>query len=329
MIFAQAYWLLLFLLFPLVYWLRLKGAPRSLIGGRHNPALEQASWRSRIPRWMAWTPWLILSCIGLALARPQWLRITEKINADALDIVLSLDISPSMLSRDFSPDRLSVAKRVAIDFVQKRPFDRLGLVAFSGEAFTQCPLTNDRNVIQRFIQELETGRIEDGTDIGRGLATAINRLAQSPSKSKIIILLTDGENTVDGPIPPEQAIEIAKSLGVRVYTIGTGTEGIVMSPIGRNLDGSYEFRPRAVHFNTDLLEKIARETSGKFYRAFSEKDLEGIYAEIDRLEKTRVEITKAQRNLDLFPWLIGAAVLLLLFDCWAKWLWIRTIHEYV
>lgn len=268
--------------------------------------------------------WAALGFLVLAMARPQKKWEQEKIKADALDIVLALDISPSMLSRDFDPDRLSVAKRVAIDFVEKRPYDRLGLVAFSAEAFTQCPLTTDRRVVQAFIRELQTGRLEDGTAIGMGLATAVNRLKDSPSRSKVVILLTDGENNA-GYISPMQAAEIAQSLGVRVYTVGIGTEGVVMSPAQRLPDGSYAFAPRHMMFDTDLLREIAKVTDGKFYRAYSEQDLEGIYAEIDRLEKTKIEVSMVRRTTDYFHWFIGAAAALLLLEMLGQWWLFRTI----
>jgi Ca-activated chloride channel family protein len=257
------------------------------------------------------------------MSRPQKKWEEEKVKADALDIVLALDISPSMLSKDFEPDRLAVAKRVAIDFVEKRPYDRLGLVAFSAEAFTQCPLTTDRKVVQSFIRELQVGRLEDGTAIGMGLATAINRLKDNVSKSKIVILLTDGENNA-GYISPEQAAEIARSLDVRVYTVGIGTEGIIMSPSQRLPDGSYAFAPRHMTFDTELLNRIAGETGGKFYRAYSEEDLEGIYEQIDRLEKTQVEVSTIRRTTDYFHQFISLAVVLLFLEIISRWWILRT-----
>ena len=282
------------------------------------------SFRAKIRNKLSWLRWLALALLILAMARPQRKWEEEKIKADALDIVLSMDISPSMLSRDFDPDRLSVAKRVASDFAAKRPHDRIGLVAFSAEAFTQCPLTTDRRVVQTFINELAVGRLEDGTAIGMGLATAVNRLKDSPSLSKIVVLLTDGENNA-GYIAPLKAAEIAQTLGIRVYTVGIGTEGVVMSPAQRNPDGSYSFAPRFMKFDTQLLEEIAAATGGKFYRAFSERDLEAIYAEIDRLEKTKIEISTVRRTTDYFHWLIGATVVLLLIEILGIWGLLRSV----
>lgn len=320
---ASPLWLLLFL--PLA-WLWRRGSTEAvtLRMPQSNQAFQGQTWRSWVrPRWQA-LRWMTLALLILAMARPQRKWQEEKVKADALDIMLAMDISPSMLSKDFDPDRLSVSKKVASDFVEKRPHDRLGLVAFSAEAFTQCPLTSDRKVVQTFIRELTVGRLEDGTAIGMGLATAVNRLKDSPSRSKIVILLTDGENNA-GYISPLQAADIAQSLGVRVYTVGIGTEGIVMSPAQRNPDGSYSFAPRQMMFDTELLEKIAEQTKGKFYRAYSERDLEGIYAEIDRLEKTKIEVSSIQRTKDYYEWLVSLAVILLLVEILGRWTILRAV----
>jgi Ca-activated chloride channel homolog len=316
MILASPLWLLLLL--PLVFLWR-RGAKTSFFRmPQTGHSLGGGTWRARARRWLPGLRWAALALLVVALARPQRKWQEEKIKADALDIVLAMDISPSMLSKDFDPDRLAVAKKVAADFVEKRPHDRLGLVAFSAEAFTQCPLTTDRRVVQTFIQELTVGRLEDGTAIGMGLATAVNRLKDSPSRSKIVILLTDGENNA-GYIAPLKAAEIAQTLGVRVYTVGIGTRGIVLSPTQRNPDGTYDFSPRRMDFDTQLLLQIAEMTSGKFYRAYSERDLEGIYEEIDRLEKTKIEVTTVRRTTDYFHWCIAAAVALLLLEALGRW----------
>jgi len=319
---ADPVWLLLFLPLALLIVRRKSGI--SLRLPHSNSAMGDLSFRAKIRNKLSWLRWLALALLILAMARPQRKWEEEKIKADALDIVLSMDISPSMLSRDFDPDRLSVAKRVASDFAAKRPHDRIGLVAFSAEAFTQCPLTTDRRVVQTFINELAVGRLEDGTAIGMGLATAVNRLKDSPSLSKIVVLLTDGENNA-GYIAPLKAAEIAQTLGIRVYTVGIGTEGVVMSPAQRNPDGSYSFAPRFMKFDTQLLEEIAAATGGKFYRAFSERDLEAIYAEIDRLEKTKIEISTVRRTTDYFHWLIGATVVLLLIEILGIWGLLRSV----
>ncbi len=321
---ASPVWLLLFLPLWLLWRYRQGQDDIAMRMPQSNQIFAGKTWRSRVRLHWQWLRWAALVCLVLAMSRPQRKWQEEKVKADALDIVLALDISPSMLSKDFDPDRLSVAKKVAADFVENRPHDRIGLVAFSAEAFTQCPLTNDRKVVQTFIRELTVGRLEDGTAIGMGLATAINRLKDSPSRSKLVILLTDGENH-SGYITPLQAADIALSLGVRVYTVGIGTEGIVMSPAQRNPDGSYVFAPRRMAFNTELLEQIASITKGKFYRAYSERDLAGIYAEIDRLEKTKIEVSAVQRTKDYFEWFVALAVALLLLELLGKWSVLRSV----
>lgn len=326
MLLAAPLWLLLLLPIGGLFWRerRRKAGGMFLRLPQDNAPLGATTWRARAQRFLPWLRWLAIVALALAMARPQKKWEQEKIKADAVDIVLSLDISPSMLSRDFEPDRLAVAKRVAIEFVEKRPYDRLGLVAFSAEAFTQCPLTTDRRVVQTLIDELQVGRLEDGTAIGMGLATAVNRLKDSQSRSKVVILLTDGENNA-GYISPMQAAEIARALNVRVYTVGIGTEGIVMSPAQRLPDGTYAFAPRHMTFDTELLKQMAQETGGKFYRAYSERDLEGIYAEIDQLEKTRIEVSTVRRTTDYFHWFITVAVALLLLEILGRWWLLRTV----
>mgnify|MGYP002397557680 CR=1 FL=1 len=327
MVFAQPYWFLLLLLPVLLYWRQRRAGHKGqlLLRMPGRSVMRQGmSWRARVRRWLPGLRWLALGFLALAMARPQRQWQEEKVKADALDIILALDISPSMLSRDFDPDRLTVAKEVAINFVENRPYDRLGLVAFSAEAFTQCPLTTDRRVIQQFLRDLQVGRLEDGTAIGMGLSTAVNRLKDSPSRTKIVILLTDGENNA-GYIPPMKAAEIAKTLGIRVYTVGIGTQGIVMSPARRNPDGSYDYAPRQMDFDTGLLMEIAALTGGQFYRAWSEKDLAGIYDEIDRLEKTKIEVTTVRRTTEYYFWFVGIAVAFLLFESLLRWTLLRSV----
>jgi len=325
-ILAAPLWLLLLLPLGLLFWRmrRKAGSGMAMRLPQDNTPFSGSTWRAWAQRRLPALRWIALALLVLAMARPQKKWEQEKIKADAVDIVLSLDISPSMLSRDFEPDRLAVAKRVASDFVEKRPYDRLGLVAFSAEAFTQCPLTTDRRVVQSLLGELQVGRLEDGTAIGMGLATAVNRLKDSESRSKVVILLTDGENNA-GYIAPMQAAEIAQSLGVRVYTVGIGTEGIVMSPAQRLPDGTYAFAPRHMTFDTELLRQIAEVTQGKYYRAYSEQDLEGIYDDIDRLEKTKIEVSVIRRTTDYFHWFIAAAVAFLLLEILGRWWLLRTV----
>jgi len=326
-ILAQPIWLLLLLLLPLLAWRRRRAGKQDLLVllMPDREALKGGiTWRVWARRWLPGMRWTALALLALAMARPQELWEEQKIKADAVDIMLALDISPSMLSRDFEPDRLTVAKQVAANFVENRPYDRLGLVAFSAEAFTQCPLTTDRRVVQQFLRDLQVGRLEDGTAVGMGLATAVNRLKDSPSKSKVVILLTDGESNA-GYISPLKAAEIAQKLSIRVYTVGIGTNGIVMSPARRNPDGSYDYAPRQMEFNTELLGEMASMTGGKFYRAWSEEELQGIYSEIDQLEKTKIEVTVIRHQTDFFYWFVGVAVVLLLLESLLRWTLLRSV----
>jgi len=324
MLLAQPFWLLLLLPAWWLIWRRRRSdtplALSSAIDG-----VTFANWRSRVRKHLFWLPWMAVTCLCFAMTRPQHRWQEEKIKAEALDIVLTMDISLSMLSRDFEPDRLDVAKRVAIDFARKRPYDRIGLVAFEAEAFTQCPLTTDKNVVQGFIRELQVGRLEHGTAIGMGLATAVNRLKDSESPGKIVILITDGENNA-GYIAPMKATELAATFGIRVYTVGIGTDGVVMSPEGQNADGSYYFAPRMMNFDTELLVEMAHATQGRFYRAQSEQDLASIYDEIDRLEKTKVEIKTLQRTREYFYWPLVAGLILLLVEFFISRVWMRSVN---
>jgi Ca-activated chloride channel family protein len=325
MTFADPLWFLLALPVTWLLW-RWSKAPRAAMLVPVSTAYISASgWRISTLRHLQWFHRISLVLLIMAMARPQRHWTEEKVKADALDIVLAMDISPSMLSRDFDPDRLAVAKQVAVDFVEKRPHDRIGLVAFSAEAFTQCPLTADKKMVQNFIRELAVGRLEDGTAIGMGLATALNRIKSSEAKSKIVILLTDGENNA-GDISPTQAAELAATLGIRVYTVGIGTEGYVMSPVQRAPNGSYLFSPRYVTFDTELLQQMAAMTNGRFFRAYSERDLAGIYNEIDKLEKTRIEVSTFQRTTELAGYFILAALIFIFSELMLRWLVVRTIN---
>ncbi|MBS1772876.1 MAG: VWA domain-containing protein [Bacteroidetes bacterium] len=253
---------------------------------------------------------LSLVALSIALARPQSSNTTENIDSEGVDIVLSIDVSGSMLAEDFQPNRVEAAKKVALNFVDQRPTDRLGLVIFSGESFTQCPITIDHNVLKEQLSQIKSGLLMDGTAIGMGLATAVDRLRYAKGKSKVIILLTDGVNNT-GLIDPITALEIAKSYKVRVYTIGVGTEGQAPFPMQTPFGIQKQMMP--VQIDEALLTKIAKETGGKYYRARNNKALESIYADIDKLEKTKVEISSYKHYAELFfPFALVAIICLLL-----------------
>jgi Ca-activated chloride channel family protein len=226
------------------------------------------------------------------------------VSTEGIDIVLTQDISGSMLSRDFKPDRLEAAKNIATEFISGRPYDRIGLVVFSGESFTQCPLTTDHAVLINLLREIQSGMIEDGTAIGMGLATAVNRIKDSQAKSKVIILLTDGVNN-RGEIAPETAAEIAKTFGIRVYTIGVGTQGMAPYPVQTPFGIQYQDMP--VEIDEGILQKIAQTTGGKYFRATDNDSLEKIYKEIDKLEKSKIDVRQFSKKEEkyLLPALIA------------------------
>ncbi len=267
---------------------------------------------------------LALATLIVALARPQQTLKEEEIKAEGIDIALVMDLSSSMLAQDFQPDRLEVSKRVAADFIDKRPYDRIALSVFSGEAFTQCPLTTDHAVVKSFLAELECGLLEDGTAIGMGLATSVNRLKDSDAKSKVIILLTDGVNNA-GYIKPLTAAEIAKEFDIKVYTIGVGSAGEALTPVSRRSDGRYIYGLARVEIDEELLNTIATSTGGKYFRATSAESLEAIYAEIDQLEKTEMEITSIKRYSEEFRAFAWYGLLLILLELLLRYTVLRTI----
>ena len=271
------------------------------------------SWRSRLRVLLPLLRFLALGALIFALARPQKVLKDENINAEGVDIFLVMDLSSSMLSRDFDPDRLEVSKRVAAEFVDKRPHDRIGLAVFSGESFTQCPLTTDHRIVKEFLAGLQCGILADGTAIGMGLSSAVNRIKDSPSKSKVVILLTDGVNN-SGYIQPLTAAEIAKEFDVKVYTIGVGTTGMARTPVRKRRDGSFEFDFNKVEIDEQLLTEIAKMTGGNYFRATSEEALSQIYARIDQMEKTEIDVTVIKRNSEEFHRFAFAALLFILLE---------------
>ena len=248
--------------------------------------------------------------IVVALARPQDVEQNVRTNTEGIDIMLAIDVSGSMLARDFKPDRITAAKEVAGSFIADRYGDRIGLVAFAGEAFTQSPLTTDQSTLQTLLARIRSGLIEDGTAIGNGLATAINRLRESEAKSKVIILLTDGVNN-RGEIAPRTAAEIAKAQGIRVYTIGVGTEGMAPYP-AIDMFGNITFVNQKVEIDEKTLTAISDMTGGQYFRATDKAKLKAIYDEINKLEKSKVEVTEhITYHEQYLIWVLAALGLLL------------------
>ena len=258
---------------------------------------------------------LALVAIIVALARPRSSTEVEKIDTEGIDIVLAMDVSTSMLARDLTPDRISAAKDIAIEFISQRPSDRMGIAVFAGESYTQCPLTTDRATLINLMKEVQTDLIEDGTAIGNGLATAVARLADSDAKSRVVILLTDGVNN-RGEIAPQTAAEIAKTYGIRVYTIGVGANGMapypVMTPWG------VEMQQVKVEIDEDLLSGIAESTGGRYFRATDNTKLSEIYGEINRMETARTTIDSFPIYKELFGRYALAALVCLLLELFVR-----------
>ncbi len=253
---------------------------------------------------------LALSALIIAMARPQTKNDEQQAEGEGVDIVLCLDVSGSMTAQDFTPNRMEAAKKVASDFLDRRLTDRIAIVIFSGESFTQCPLTTDRAVLKSAVESIRNGLLEDGTAIGDGLSTSVDRLRSSKTKSKVIILLTDGENN-GGLIGPDNAKEIAKAFGIKVYTIGVGTDGFAPFPMKTPM--GIIMQQQKVTIDEKLLTAIASETGGKYFRAKDNAGLENIYKEINELEKSKVEISTLTRYTEkFFPFVMAALALLLL-----------------
>ena len=263
-----------------------------------------------------------LAAMILAIARPRSSSTFEKIDTEGIDIVLALDVSTSMLARDFTPDRISASKDIAIEFISQRPSDRMGIVVFAGESFTQCPLTTDRATLINMMKEVQTDLIEDGTAIGNGLATAVARMKDSDAKSRVVILLTDGVNN-RGEISPQMAAEIAKTYGVRVYTIGVGANGMapypVMTPWG------VEVQNVKVEIDEKLLSEIAESTGGRYFRATDNTKLAEIYSEINKMEKARTTVDSFPVYKELFGLYALLALLAIMLELFINWFVIRRL----
>ncbi|MBL4708561.1 MAG: VWA domain-containing protein [Flavobacteriales bacterium] len=267
---------------------------------------------SDIKNWLSHVPFLLsmlgLSLLFIALARPQSSLSWQDVTTEGIDIIIAMDISGSMLAEDLKPNRLEASKNVAMDFISNRRNDRIGLVTFSGESFTQSPLTTDHSVLKNLFKDVKNGMIEDGTAIGLGLANSVNRLKDSDAKSKVVILLTDGFNT-SGSIPPLTAAEIAREFGIRTYTIGLGTNGMAPYPFKTRF-GTTSYQNVEVKIDEKTMKEIAKMTGGKYYRATNNRSLKKIYEEIDQLEKSKIEVTEYRKKKEeFFPFALIAGIL--------------------
>ncbi len=325
------YWWMLILLLPLIllgvlYFLRLQKKRHTRIRMPGLEVFEGHSIRGLLRMYVP--PVLRLISLGLiiiCLARPQNVFKKEEIKGEGIDIMLVIDLSSSMLAKDFKPDRLEASKAVAADFIDKRDFDRIGLVVFSGEAYTQCPPTTDYRMLKNFLSQIRCGVLKDGTAMGMGLATAVNRIKDSSAETKTLVLLTDGMSNA-GYYEPIDAANMAKALGVKVYTIGVGTMGDALAPISRRSDGEYIFGPVPVEIDEPLLVQVAEMTGGKYFRAIDNESLEKIYDEIDSLEKTEIEITKIEKRSEAFHHFLMWALGLLALEFILKYTVLRSVN---
>lgn len=316
--FENPQWFWLFLLFPILIawyiWKRNLQTPEVKISSIKGFKIKQGILPKLRPALFV----LRLLCLSLlitAMARPRTVDVTSRTKkTQGIDIVMAIDVSPSMLARDLKPNRLEALKEVAAEFIEGRPNDRIGLVAYAGESFTKTPITSDKAIVQSALEDIQySDLLENGTAIGMGLATSVNRLKDSKAKSKVIILLSDGVNNT-GFIDPKIAGELAVEYDIKVYTIGLGSNGTAMGPIGIDRSGQFRYGPTKVEIDEDLMKQISNQTNGKYFRATNNEKLEEIYDEINKLEKTEVEESKFYNYEEKYRPLVILAGLLFLIE---------------
>lgn len=320
----QWFWLLLILLPIIAFYIwRLKNRQAALQVSSLNWALGKSitSFRQRLLHIPFVLRMLTIILLITIMARPQTSDSHKEMNIEGIDVVMALDISGSMRAMDLKPDRLEAAKKVAQEFIDGRPNDRIGLVIFSGEAFTQCPLTVDHKVIKNLIKPVKSGMIKDGTALGDGLATAINRIKDSKAISKVVILVTDGVQTA-GSMDPVMASDIAKTMGVRVYTIGVGKHG--MAPIPVQTPFGEQITNYPVEIDEDVLQKVAQNTGGKYFRATNNSGLSEIFKEIDQMEKSKIEVSVFKNKYDQYRYLLVLVGILLFIELFLRQIVLRT-----
>lgn len=325
--FAQPWFLILLSVVPLLVawyiWRQSRNNPSLTVSSSEQVNLFRRSFRHSLRHIVFAFRLVILILLILILARPQSTDRWQDVTTEGIDIMLAVDISGSMLARDFRPDRIEAAKNVATEFITGRPYDRMGLVVFSGESFTQCPLTTDHATLINLLREIKSGMIEDGTAIGMGLATAVNRLKDSDAKSKVVILLTDGVNN-RGAIDPLTAADLALTFNIRVYTIGVGSMGTAPYPVPTPF--GTEFRNVPVEIDEDVLKDISQKTGGKYFRATDNNKLLEVYREIDEMEKSKIDVREINRKTEEYMPLAIAAVLLMLAELFARYLLMKNLY---
>jgi Ca-activated chloride channel homolog len=320
----EVLWLLVLIPVVIVYFWKVKRKARTQIRISSTEAFK--NYRPSLKQRMVNLPFalrvLAMSLLVVALARPQSSSRASNVKTEGISVVVALDISSSMLAEDFKPNRIEAAKKVALDFIDGRPNDLIGLVIFSGQSFTQCPLTSDHAVLKNLLKDIKSGSLKDGTAIGEGLATSVSSLKEAPTKSKVVVLITDGVNN-SGSIAPQTAGEIALTFGVRVYSVGVGTRGMAPYPV-QTLFG-VQYQNMEVQIDEDLLTSVAESTDGRYYRAVNNKRLEAIFAEIDKLEKSKIEITEFKRYTEEYlPFALLAGILFML-ELILRYAWLRSL----
>lgn len=264
--------------------------------------------------------YIILSSLIIAMARPRTFMVSQdKDDTKGVDIMLSIDVSLSMLAKDLSPDRITALKDIAVKFVQKRPNDRIGVVAYAAEAFTKVPVTSDHQVVIDEIKNLNSAGLEPGTAIGEGLSVAVNHLVKSKAKSKVVILMTDGVSNIQNAIPPQIAAELAKNNNIKIYSIGIGTNGFALMPTSQDIFGELIFTETEVTIDENTLRDVAQATGGRYFRATSNSSLEEVYDEINQLEKSDIKVSKLYNYEEYFKIFLWIALGMLFFDALLRW----------
>lgn len=322
--FYSPWFLLLFLLFiPIIFRDISKKKRRGIIVPT-TQNMQKSGGISMVLFLLKLSKYIILTAVIIAMARPRTFTISQdRDDTKGVDIMLSVDVSLSMLAKDFTPDRLNALKKIAIKFVEQRPNDRIGLVTYSGEAFTKVPVTSDHQVVVDELESLNPLELQPGTAIGEGLSVAVNHLKDSKAKSKIIILMTDGVNTIENAMPPQIAAELARNNHIKVYCIGIGTNGYALMPTATDIFGDLVFTETEVKIEEPVLTEIATATGGKYFRATSNTSLEEVYEEINQLEKSDMKVSKLYNYEEYFRIFLWIALVTLVFDALLRWVFYK------
>lgn len=324
--FYSPWFLLLFLLFIPLF---IKDAGKRKRKGIKVPTVKNMDTSSGIQGvlfLLKVSKYIILTALIIAMARPRTFTVSQdRDDTKGVDIMLSIDVSLSMLAKDLNPDRITALKDIAVKFVQKRPNDRIGVVAYAAEAFTKVPVTSDHQVVIDEIKSLNSAGLEPGTAIGEGLSVAVNHLIKSKAKSKVVILMTDGVSNIQNAIPPQLAAELAQNNNIKVYAIGIGTNGYALMPTSQDIFGDLIFTETEVTIDENTLKEVAQTTGGKYFRATSNSSLEEVYDEINQLEKTDVKVSKLYNYEEYFKIFLWIALVMLVLDALLRWVFYKIL----